>query len=63
MAREFSIVGKSIPKIDGPELVTGQAQYSMDEFLPGMLYARILRSPHAYSNIVSIDTKKMGEKG
>ncbi|MHA2070088.1 MAG: xanthine dehydrogenase family protein molybdopterin-binding subunit, partial [Candidatus Thorarchaeota archaeon] len=51
MAREFSIVGKSIPKIDGPELVTGQAQYSIDEFLPGML-------PHAHANIVSIDTSK-----
>ena len=48
-SKEFSIVGKKTPRIDAYERVTGQAQYTGDLQLPGMLYARVLRSsvPHA----------------
>jgi xanthine dehydrogenase molybdenum-binding subunit len=56
--KEFSIVGKKTPRIDGYERVTGQAQYTADIQFPGMLYARILRSPHAHARIASIDTSK-----
>jgi xanthine dehydrogenase molybdenum-binding subunit len=56
--KEFSIVGKSIPRIDAYERVTGQAQYTGDIQLPGMLYARVLRSPLPHAKIVSIDTSK-----
>ena len=45
--KEFSVVGKRIPRIDAYERVTGQAQYTGDIQLPGMLYARVLRSPRA----------------
>jgi xanthine dehydrogenase molybdenum-binding subunit len=55
---EFSVVGKRIPRIDAYERVTGQAQYTGDIQLPGMLYARVLRSPHPHATIVSIDTSK-----
>ena len=56
--KEFSIVGKRTPRIDAYERVTGQAQYTGDIQLPGMLYARVLRSPHPHARIVSIDTSK-----
>ena len=56
--KEFSVVGKRIPRIDAYERVTGQAQYTGDIQLPGMLYARVLRSPHPHAKIVSIDTSK-----
>lgn len=56
--REFSVVGKNIPRIDGYERVTGQAQYAGDVQLPNMLYARVLRSPHPHARIASIDTSK-----
>jgi xanthine dehydrogenase molybdenum-binding subunit len=56
--REFSVVGKKIPRIDAYERVTGQAQYTGDVQLPGMLYARVLRSPHPHAKIISIDTSK-----
>ncbi len=56
--KEFSIVGKSTPRIDAYERVTGQAQYTGDIQLPGMLYARVLRSPHPHAKIVGIDTSK-----
>jgi len=56
--KEFSVVGKSVARIDAFERVTGQAQYTGDIQLPGMLYARVLRSPHPHARIVSIDTSK-----
>jgi xanthine dehydrogenase molybdenum-binding subunit len=56
--KEFSIVGKSTPRIDAYERVTGQAQYTGDIQLPGMLYARVLRSPLPHAKILSIDTSK-----
>src|SRR6266705_3508566 len=56
--KEFSIVGKSTPRIDAYERVTGQAQYTGDIQLPGMLYARVLRSSVPHAKIVSIDTSK-----
>ena len=58
MAKKYSIVGKSLPKVDAAELVTGQAKYSIDEFMPGMLIGRILTNPHAHANILSIDTSE-----
>jgi xanthine dehydrogenase molybdenum-binding subunit len=56
--KEFSVVGKTTPRIDGYERVTGQAQYTGDIQLPGMLYARVLRSPHPHARIASIDASK-----
>jgi len=38
------------------ERVTGQAKYTNDLKLPGMLYARVLRSPHPHARIRRIDT-------
>lgn len=56
--KEFSIIGKRTPRIDGYERVTGQAQYTGDIQLPAMLYARVMRSTVPHAKIVSIDTSK-----
>ncbi|MBI2348343.1 MAG: xanthine dehydrogenase family protein molybdopterin-binding subunit [Deltaproteobacteria bacterium] len=56
--KEFSVVGKRITRIDAYERVTGQAQYAGDIQLAGMLYARLLRSPHPHARVVSIDTSR-----
>src|SRR6516165_5307893 len=40
---------------DGPDKVTGAARYTYDVSLPGMLHAKVLRSPHAHARICSID--------
>ena len=53
-----SIIGKSVPRIDGVEKVTGSATFTADLKLPGMLYARMLLSPHAHARILAIDTSK-----
>ncbi len=54
----FKWVGKRTRRPDGPDKVTGRARYGDDMIVPGMLYAKILRSPHAHAKILSIDTGK-----
>ncbi len=49
------VTGRRHPRLDGPQKVTGRAVYTHDARRPGMLHARILRSPHAHAKIVSID--------
>jgi len=48
-------VGRPAPRADGPERARGEAIYTADIQLPGMLHAAILRSPHAYARVKSID--------
>ncbi|HLK46912.1 MAG TPA: molybdopterin-dependent oxidoreductase [Bryobacteraceae bacterium] len=50
--------GHPTPRIDATERVTGKANYTGDVYLPGMLYARVLRSPHPHARIRSIDISK-----
>ena len=50
------VVGRSVPRTDAVEKVTGAAQYVADLHLPGMLHAAVLRSPHPHARIVGIDT-------
>lgn len=52
---DYQIVGKRVPRIDGYDKVTGKARYVADIHLPGMLQAKILRSPYAHAIIEEID--------
>lgn len=54
-ARKFSILGSRVPRLDAEAKVTGKARYSTDVRLPGMLYGKILRSPHAAAVVKSVD--------
>ncbi len=56
--REYTEVGRSIPRLDGPMKVTGKLQYTGDLTLPRMAWAKILRSPHAHAIIKNIDFSK-----
>jgi len=48
LAKEtFDVVGTRPVRHDGVDKVTGQARYGADFSMPGMLHAKILRSPHA----------------
>jgi xanthine dehydrogenase YagR molybdenum-binding subunit len=49
------LIGTRISRVDGPLKVSGRAKYSYDISRPGMLYGRMLRSPHAHARIKSID--------
>jgi len=52
---EFKIIGRPTPRVDAKLVVTGRATYTHDIFFKDMLFAKILRSPHASAEIVSID--------
>lgn len=54
--KEFRYIGKPLDRAEALEKVTGRAIYVHDMELPGMLYAKLLHSPHARAKIVSIDT-------
>ena len=56
--KEYKVVGTRPVRHDGADKVTGLARYSADLNLPGMLYGKVLRSPHAHARIKSIDTGK-----
>ena len=47
----FSVIGQSLPRIDGEEKVTGRAQFAADYDLRGLLHARLFLSPHAHAAI------------
>src|SRR5229473_6948575 len=52
------ILGSGIKRREDPRLVTGQAKYTDDFALPGMVYMSVVRSPYAHARIRRIDTKK-----
>jgi CO/xanthine dehydrogenase Mo-binding subunit len=51
-------IGKRTIRPDGEEKVTGRALYSADAKLPGMIWGKVLRSPHPHARIRSINTTK-----
>ncbi len=55
---DYAIIGKSVPRVDGVEKVTGQGKYAADFNLPGQLWCKLLRSPHVHARILNIDTSK-----
>ncbi|WP_028307945.1 xanthine dehydrogenase family protein molybdopterin-binding subunit [Desulfitibacter alkalitolerans] len=54
-------IGKAIPKIDGIAIATGKPVYTEDLAVQGALVVKILRSPHAFARIKSIDASKARE--
>ena len=50
-----SVIGTSVSRRDLPQKLTGEAKYTSDIQLPGMLHGKIVRSPHPHARIVSID--------
>ena len=54
-ASEYKVVGKSIPRVDIPDKVTGQFTYAHDVKLPGMLHARVVRADELGARLQSVD--------
>ena len=53
---ELAVIGKPYPRDNGRAKVTGAIRFTVDVGMPGMLFARILRSPHAHAEVRAIDT-------
>ncbi|MBI5014516.1 MAG: 4-hydroxybenzoyl-CoA reductase subunit alpha [Deltaproteobacteria bacterium] len=58
MSEKHRVIGRSVPRIDGREKVTGAAKYTGDLTFPNLLHGKILTSPHAHARILSIDTSE-----
>jgi CO/xanthine dehydrogenase Mo-binding subunit len=58
MKAGYRLVGTRPNRPDGLDKVTGRARYGADATLPGMLWAAVVRSPHAHAQIVKIDATK-----
>ena len=54
--KDYNYIGKGIPRVDGPAKASGKAIYTVDVELPGMLYGKILRSPHPHARLLKVDT-------
>ena len=49
-----STLGTAVPQVNARAKVLGRAQYTGDLQLPGMLHAKVLRSPYPHARIVCI---------
>ena len=58
MAQPFTIVGKSTPKRDGPDKVTGRTRYLHDLELPRLAHGKILRTRVPHARIVRLDASR-----
>jgi CO/xanthine dehydrogenase Mo-binding subunit len=58
MMSQQKVIGTSLSKVDAPERVTGKATFGADIDFPGMLWAKIVRSPYPHARIKKIDTSK-----
>jgi len=56
--KRLDVVGKARRRVDGRAKVTGALRYADDLFMPRMLHAKLLRSPHPHAVIEGIDTEK-----
>ena len=57
-AHATTAVGKPRRRVDAFQRVTGRAHYTADIVLPGMLHARILRSPHPRARVRAVDAAR-----
>ncbi len=62
MKKSFSVVGRSVPKIDALNKALGKAIYSEDLLFPGMLFGRVLRAGIPHARVEKIDVSKAREK-
>ncbi|MCY0897310.1 MAG: xanthine dehydrogenase family protein molybdopterin-binding subunit, partial [Alicyclobacillaceae bacterium] len=53
-----TVLGQRLKRKEDPRLITGKGQYTDDVQLPGMVYAAILRSPHAHARILWVDASR-----
>lgn len=53
---KHTLLNHHLTRVDGPLKVSGAAEYTFDKHVNGMLYGRVLRSPHAHARVLKIDT-------
>lgn len=54
----YRVIGTPVERVDGPEMLSGQALYGPDVRLPRMLWGKILRSPIPHGKVLRVDVEK-----
>src|SRR5215470_15335941 len=54
----YQIVGRAFPRLEGVDKVSGKTQYAADVSIPGLLLAKILRSPVPHARLLKVDTSR-----
>lgn len=52
---QFRLIGQSLPRVEVPDKVTGRTRFGIDTYVPGMLYAAVLRGPSPGSTPLRVD--------
>src|SRR6266545_1024884 len=60
---KHKLLNHRLTRVDGPLKVSGVARYTHDVHLPGMLYGRILRCPHAHAKLTKFVRRACQEDG
>ena len=60
---KHTLLNHRLTRVDGPLKVSGAARYTYDVRLPGMLYARVRRCPHAHAPCATIDPPLLPVQG
>lgn len=55
---DWIVAGKSLPKVDGRDFVTGKHRYPSDQKLPDMFYGKVVRPSAFNATLISVDTKE-----
>ncbi len=58
ITKEFSVLGKSIPRVNGADKVRGKIQFAEDLSFPGMVYGKLKLADVVHAKIIKIDTSK-----
>jgi xanthine dehydrogenase YagR molybdenum-binding subunit len=53
-----TVISTRVKRLDGPDKVTGRAKYSFDINRPGMIYGKIVRSPHPHARVMAVDVSE-----
>jgi CO/xanthine dehydrogenase Mo-binding subunit len=57
--RDYRLVGRSAPRLDLPDKIAGRPRFIQDMAPPGMLYGRVVRPPHGFAALTSLDDRKV----
>ena len=57
-AKDWKVAGKSVPKVDQRDFISGKHTYVSDMKLPGMMYGKVLRPPSYGSKLIDADLTK-----
>jgi CO/xanthine dehydrogenase Mo-binding subunit len=61
-AREWTVLGAPVPRIDMPEMVTGRFEFVHNVRVPGMLHGAVVRPPAVGATLVNVDEGSVGSQ-